>query len=55
MVTKIEKLKLMAFAGVGGILLFMTTLVIFFVTAALDSNPDNNPKGGMKMFPEDWF
>ena len=51
MVTKIEKLKFMAFAGVGGILIFMITMVIFFITATLDTNPDNNPAGGMEMFP----
>ena len=45
----------MAFTGVGGIIIFMTTMVIFFILAVLDSNPDNNPVGGMRMFPEDWF
>ena len=45
----------MAFAGVGGIVIFMVTLVIFYIIAVLDSNPENNPAGGMKMFPSNWF
>ena len=45
----------MAFAGVGGIVVFMVTLVIFYIIAVLDSNPENNPAGGMKMFPSNWF
>ena len=45
----------MAFSGVAGIVVFMVTMVIFFILAVLDSNPENNPAGGMKMFPSDWF
>ena len=54
-VTKIEKFKIFNFIGIAGIITFIVTLVIFFVTALADSDPGNNPVGGMLLFPEDWF
>jgi hypothetical protein len=39
LVKKMEKLKFMALSGVGGIVLFMTTFVVFFIDSVLDSNP----------------
>lgn len=50
-----EKLKFMALLGVTGISLFMVVFVIFFIVASLDDNPDNNPAGNMRAFPEDWL
>lgn len=54
-VVKIEKLKTMALIGVTGITTFVVTFIIFYVIAALDSNPLNNPKGSIRMFPDNWF
>lgn len=45
----------MAFLGVSGITIFVVTFVIFYIVAALDSDPLNNPKGSMRMFPDNWF
>ena len=45
----------MGFIGVTGIIIYMVTFVIFYITAALDDNPANNPAGGMRMFPEKWL
>jgi len=50
-----EKLKFMALSGVTGILVFMTTFVIFYITSVLDSNPFNNPAGEMRSLPQNWF
>jgi len=36
LVKKMEKLKFMALSGVAGILLFMTTFVVFFIDSSLD-------------------
>lgn len=55
LVSKMEKLKFMAMTGVAGIVVFMVSFCIFFVVAALDENPANNPVGEMNMFPESWF
>jgi amino acid permease len=55
MVSKIEKLRMNAFMGVSGIVVFMISFVIFFIVAALDGNPDNQPVGNMRMFPEKWL
>lgn len=55
MVKKIEKLKFMAFIGVGGILLFMTTFVVHYIIAVADKDANNDPLGEMNEFPEDWF
>jgi len=45
----------MALSGVAGIVVFMTTFVIFFIKSVLDKDSVNNPVGGMRMFPNDWF
>lgn len=55
LVKKMEKLKFMALSGVGGIVLFMTTFVVFFIDSVLDDNSNNNPAGNMNTFPKDWF
>jgi amino acid permease len=55
LVSKMEKLKFMALAGVVGIVLFMTALVALYVAAVADDDPINNPVGGMRMFPEHWL
>lgn len=55
MVKKIEKLRFMAFLGVSGIFVFMTTFVVHYIIVSVDDNPDNQPAGSMNMFPEDWF
>lgn len=55
LVSKIEKLKFLALGGVTGIVIFMVVFTIFFITAVGDSNPENNPVGGMRMFPENWL
>lgn len=55
MVKKIEKLRMNAFMGVSGIVFFMVSFVIFFIVASIDDDPNNNPVGGMKMFPEKWL
>ena len=52
LVSKMEKLKYMALAGVAGICIFMIAFVVFFIVASLDDNPDNNPAGNMKAFPD---
>lgn len=36
LVKKMEKLKFMALSGVAGIVLFMTTFVIFYIKAVAD-------------------
>ena len=41
LVSKMEKLKFMALAGIVGIVLFMASFVIFFIVAIADGNPDN--------------
>jgi hypothetical protein len=53
--SKIQKLKTMAFLGVSGIVAFMSSFVVFFLVASLDQDPANNPAGGMQMFPQKWF
>ena len=53
--TKMEKLKFMAFIGVTGICIFMLAFVIFYIMAAVDTDPANNPVGGMNLFPSNWF
>lgn len=45
----------MAFMGVAGITIFVITFVVFYITASLDSDTNNNPKGNIRMFPENWF
>jgi len=55
LVSKMEKLKFMALAGVTGICIFMVSFVIFFIFAVADENPLNNPAGNMNLFPENWF
>jgi amino acid permease len=55
LVSKIQKLKTMAFLGVSGIVAFMSSFVVFFLVASLDQDPANNPAGGMQMFPQKWF
>lgn len=50
-----EKLKFMALSGVVSITAFMISFVIFFIVAAADSDPVNNPVGNMDMFPSNWF
>lgn len=50
-----EKLKFMALAGIVGIVVFMTAFVIFFITAVADGNPDNEPVGNMRAFPDNWL
>jgi len=39
LVSKMEKLKFMALAGVTGICIFMASFVIFFIFAVADENP----------------
>lgn len=50
-----EKLKFMALCGVFGITLFTIAFVLFFIIASVDNDPDNQPVGGMRLFPEDWL
>ncbi len=50
-----EKLKFMALCGVTGISIFMIAFVLFFIAASLDDNPENNPAGNMRAFPNDWL
>ncbi len=47
LVKKIEKLKFMAFFGVGGIIVFMVAFVIHYVIVSLDNDTANNPVGNM--------
>lgn len=39
LVSKIEKLKMMAFMGVSGIVTFMLSFGVFFISASLDEKP----------------
>lgn len=48
-----EKLKFMALSGVVGICLFMICFVIFFITASVGDDPNLQPAGNMRAFPED--
>lgn len=49
--SKIEKLKFLALGGVVGITVFMVVFVMLVIVAEADSNPNNNPVGGMRLFP----
>jgi amino acid permease len=54
LVRKIEKLRFMAFLGVSGIMVFVTTFVIYYIfkvsdPATINIGPD------MALFPTDWF
>jgi amino acid permease len=53
--SKIEKLKFMGLWGVVGIILYMLTFVVFYILCLVDDSIGNEPVGGMRMFPEDWF
>ncbi len=44
-VSKIQKLKMMAFMGVTGIVIFMSSFVVFFIFSVVDDDPTNNPIG----------
>ena len=55
LVSKMEKLKFLALAGVFGICVFIIIFVIFFIFAVADEDPLNNPVGDMNMFPANWF
>jgi len=55
LVSKIEKLKFLALGGVVCISVFMVMFVLLIIVATADSNPDNNPVGGMRIVPENWL
>lgn len=50
-----ERLKFAGLLGAINIIIFMTSFTIFFISSYADSDPNNQPVGNMKMFPDDWF
>jgi amino acid permease len=55
LVSKMEKLRFVALVGVAGIIAYMITFAIIYINAVGDSDPDNNPVGGMESFPTNWL
>ena len=46
---------MLALSGVAGICIFILAFLTYYFYSITDSNPDNNPAGGMNMFPDNWF
>lgn len=55
LVSKIEKLRILGFIGVSGIVIFEITFILYYILCVCDIGIGDLPKGGMNMFPDDWF
>ena len=52
---KIENLRFMGLLGVFGIIFFMMAFILYYILTMFDSDIGAEPKGGMRMFPDDWY
>ena len=48
-------MRILGFIGVSGIVVFEVVFIIYYIICVLDVGIGELPKGGMRMFPENWF